>query len=77
MSLQDLYKQYQNHIQFLNIYLREAHPKDGWWLGGGISQLMLKARGWSKAATDIYDPKSIEERREVAGEKKGVTPIFT
>jgi hypothetical protein len=38
---------------------------------------MLKARGWSKAATDIYDPKSIEERREVAGEKKGVTPIFT
>jgi len=67
VSLHDLYKQYHNHVQFLNIYIREAHPKDGWWLGGSISQLIFRAKGWSKAATDVYDPKTIEERNQIAG----------
>ena len=48
------------------IYIREAHPVDGWWLGGGVAGPFLKAKG-SKAATDVYDPKTIEERRAVAG----------
>lgn len=38
---------------------------DGWWLGGGIPGLFLKLSG-SKAAIDIIDPKTIEERRAVA-----------
>ena len=66
MSLNDLYKQYYDRVQFLNIYIREAHPKDGWWLGGIISRWVIKARGWSGAATDVYDPKTIEERQRVA-----------
>ncbi len=49
------------------IYIREVHPVDGWWLGGGLNGLILRARS-SKAATDIYDPKTIEERRMVAGQ---------
>jgi hypothetical protein len=57
---------YQDRVQFLMIYIREAHPVDGWWLGGGVAGQFLKARG-SKAATDIYDPKTSEERRAVAG----------
>ena len=52
MSLRDLYRLYSEKIQFLVIYIREAHPVDGWSLG--------KDHG-------IYDPKTIEERREVAG----------
>ena len=66
MSLRDLYEQYQDRVQFLLIYIREAHPKDGWWLGGGVAGMYLKARK-SKAATDVYDPKTIEERQAVAG----------
>ena len=66
MSLRDIYRQYRDCVQFLNIYIREAHPKDGWWLGGAISRRILKARGWSEAATDVYDPKTIEERQQVA-----------
>jgi type I thyroxine 5'-deiodinase len=54
-------------VQFLTIYIREAHPVDGWWLGGGLAGLILKMSR-SKAATDIYDPKTIEERRAVAGQ---------
>jgi len=67
VSLHDLYKRYHDRVQFLVIYIREAHPIDGWWLGGGIMGLLLKLKR-SKAATDVYDPKTIEERRAVAGQ---------
>ena len=65
MSLHDLYQQYHDRVQFIVIYIREAHPVDGWWLGGGVFGLAMKARR-SKAATDVYDPKTMEERRQVA-----------
>ena len=65
MSLHDLYQQYHDQVQFLTIYIREAHPKDGWWFGGGIMGKILE-KGIPKAATDINDPKTIEERRDVA-----------
>ena len=67
MSLRHLYQQYHEQVQFLSIYIREAHPKDGWWFGGGIMGRILK-RGIPKTATDIYDPKTIAERRSVAGQ---------
>ncbi len=69
MSLHDLYARYHERVQFLIVYIREAHPVDGWWLGKGIIGLMLKL-GKSKAATDVYDPQTIEERRAVAGRCK-------
>jgi len=49
------------------IYIREAHPVDGWWLGRGLPGLALKLFA-PKAAKDVYDPKTIDERRSVAGE---------
>lgn len=67
MSLHDLYAQYHERVQFLVVYIREAHPVDGWWLGGGLFGLLLKLSR-SKAATGVVDPKSIEERRAVAGQ---------
>ncbi len=67
MSLHDLYAQYHDRVQFLTIYIREAHPVDGWWLGGGLPGLFFRLRG-SKAATDVCDPQTIEERRAVAGQ---------
>ena len=67
MSLDQLYGRYHEQVQFLVIYIREAHPVDGWWLGGGLFGLLLKASR-SKAATDVSDPKTIEERRAVAGQ---------
>lgn len=66
MNLHDLYQKYHDRVQFLSIYIREAHPVDGWWLGKGIAGKMIKLSR-SKVATDVYDPKTIAERREVAG----------
>ena len=67
MSLYDLYEKYHERVQFLMIYIREAHPVDGWWLGKGMFGMAVKFYA-SKAATDVYDPTTIEERRDVAGE---------
>lgn len=66
VSLRDLYEQYKDQVQFLTIYIREAHPKDGWWLGGGIMGKVM-IRGIPNVATEIFDPKTMEERRAVAG----------
>jgi len=67
VSLQDLYRQHHDRVQFLNIYIREAHPVDGWWLGkGALGFIMFNLLGYS-AATDVYDPTTMEERRKVAG----------
>jgi hypothetical protein len=49
------------------IYIREAHPVDGWWLGKGLPGFVMKFYA-PKAAMDVYDPKTIEERRGVAGQ---------
>ena len=67
MGLFDLYKKYHERVKFLMVYIREAHPVDGWWLGKGVCGFALKLSK-SKAAMDVRDPKTIEERRKVAGQ---------
>ena len=67
MSLQDLYEKYHERVKFLMIYIREAHPVDGWWFGKGILGMALKLSR-TKASTDLFDPKTIEERRSAAGQ---------
>ena len=67
MSLHNLYEKYHQQVQFLSIYIREAHPVDGWWFGKGPMSVLLKLSR-SKVSTDTYDPTTMEERRAVAGQ---------
>jgi hypothetical protein len=67
VSLYDLYDRYRDRVQILMIYIFEAHPVDGWWLGGGLPGLLFKLKG-TTAAMDVTDPKTMEERRAVAGQ---------
>ena len=60
-----IYGQYHQVVQFLMIYIREAHPVDGWWLGGGLPGKLMRSR-YPEAATDVYDPINIRDRRNVA-----------
>ena len=53
VSLRDLYQTYGDRVRFLVIYIREAHPTDGWELDAGPK---------------MEDPKTIDERRAAAGE---------
>ena len=66
MSLSALSREYHDRVQFLLIDIRAAHPVDGWWLGDGIASKIM-SRGGFRAATDVHDPKTLEERRAVAG----------
>lgn len=66
MSLLDLYKTYHDQVQFLMIYVREAHPVDGWWFGRGVMGRVMRTLV-PKASYDLYDPTTIEERRAAAG----------
>ena len=54
MSLKDLYRDYNEKVKFVVIYIREAHPEDGWVIPGEKIQRT--------------DPKTYEERCKVAGE---------
>ena len=53
VSLQQLYQQFHQPVEFLVIYIREAHPVDGWDIN---------------SPNRILDPQTIEQRRQVAGE---------
>jgi hypothetical protein len=66
VSLRDLYEKHHEAVRFLSIYIREAHPIEGWWLGKGLPKLGMKILGL-KAATDVHEHTTIEERRAVAG----------
>lgn len=69
MGIQEIYEQYHDVVQFLNIYIREAHPIDGWWLGRRLTKPIIERIFSSpKASMHHYDPKTLEERRAVAGE---------
>ena len=53
MSLRDLYAEYSDQVEFLLIYIREAHAMNGWDIGSEVR---------------ANDPKTMEERRALAGE---------
>lgn len=53
VSLRDLYERYNQQVQFLTIYIREAHAIDGWDIG---------------SENRVYDPTTLAQRRAVAGQ---------
>lgn len=67
MSLQQIFQEYHQQVNFIKIYIREAHPVDGWWFGKGISKTLIRLFS-SKVALDLYDPETIAERRAAADE---------
>jgi hypothetical protein len=68
VSIQQIYEQYHEDVQFLNIYIREAHPRDGWWLGNKWTKKLIETVFTDQASMEHNDPKTIEERRTVASE---------
>jgi len=67
VSLDKIYQEFNQQVKFIKIYIREAHPVDGWWFGKGFMNKLLRLSG-SKVSWSIHDPKTIQERREAAGD---------
>ncbi|MCP4601220.1 MAG: hypothetical protein GY847_11965 [Proteobacteria bacterium] len=66
MRLRDIFIEFGDRVQFIGIYIREAHPVDGWSFDKPPMRWLIKAYApW--ASTDILDPKTLEERRAAAG----------
>lgn len=54
-NLEQLYQRYQDRARFLLVYVREAHPSDGWWMVNN-----------QKVGIDLSQPTSNEQRAEIA-----------
>jgi hypothetical protein len=67
VSLHQIYQDYNQQVKFIKVYIREAHPVDGWWFGKGVSKYIMRLFS-SNVSMDLYDPVTIEERRTAAGE---------
>lgn len=54
-ALHELYDRYRDRVEFLVVYIREAHPEDGWVLTMNREEQVA-----------VHDPTSAAERGEVA-----------
>ena len=54
-ALEQLYDRYGDEVAFFIVYIREAHPEDGWVLADN-----------RREAIALVDPVSLEERAEAA-----------
>lgn len=50
-----MYAKYRGEVEFLVVYIREAHPTDGWQVPQNVREEIL-----------FVQPKSIDDRRQVA-----------
>lgn len=66
MRFLPIYKEYRDDVQFLMIYVREAHPTDKWWLAETKFMRLVSTLSNPYASYDTEEPKSIKERRGAA-----------
>ena len=66
MRFLPIYKKYRADVEFMMIYVREAHPTDKWWLAETKLMRFLSVASNDYPSYDIEEPKSIGERRLAA-----------
>ena len=81
MRLTELYQKYRERVEFLVVYVKEAHASDKWWLGRSRTQRTVNALLGERSRTDIVEPVTLEQRRKVAASCQahlfnGVVPLY-
>ena len=81
MRLKELYEQYSDRVEFIVVYVKEAHASDRWWLGRSRSQRLVNDLTNQRARTDIKEPVTLEQRNKVAASCQanlfdGVVPLY-
>lgn len=66
MQFLPIYKKYKSDIEFMMVYVREAHPTDKWWLAETKLMRLVMESANSYPSYDIHEPETIEERRAAA-----------
>lgn len=54
-NIEKLYERYRDRAKFFLVYVREAHPTDGWWMNSN-----------RRVGVEVAQPRTNAERREVA-----------
>ena len=81
MRLKELHQKYRDDVEFIVVYVKEAHPTDKWWLGRSRTQRLLHEWSGNPARLDVADPVTLEQRRKVAASCQanlfdGVVPLY-
>jgi len=66
VRLVELYEQYRDRVEFLVVYVREAHPTDKWWLAESRTLSRFFALSNTLARADVLEPATLEDRRRIA-----------
>ena len=80
-SLHDLWRRFRADVEFVVVYVKEAHPTDKWWLGQSRTQRAIHALSGNPARIDVPEPVTLEQRRKVAASCQatlfdGVVPLY-
>jgi hypothetical protein len=81
VRLKELYHQYRDQVEFIVVYVKEAHPSDKWWLGRSRTQRLVHDLSGGMARIDVVDPVSMAQRQRVAASCHsdlfdGVVPLY-
>jgi hypothetical protein len=81
VRLKQLYERYGDRIEFIVVYVKEAHSSDRWWLGRSRTQRLLHEFSGNPARIDVAEPVTLEQRRKVAASCQanlfeGVVPLY-
>ena len=63
MRFLPVYKKYRDQVEFMMIYVREAHPNDKWWLGETKFMRLVMELSNPYPSYELEEPETIEERR--------------
>ncbi len=66
MRFLPVYKKYRDKVEFLVIYVREAHPTDKWWLAETKFMRFISLLTNDLPSYDIKEPVTIVERQLAA-----------
>jgi len=81
VRLKELYEKYHDRVEFIVVYVKEAHATDRWWLGRSRTQRLFNGLTQQLARTDVKEPVTLEQRRKVAASCQanlfdGVVPLY-
>jgi len=81
VRLKELHQKYRDDVEFIVVYVKEAHPTDKWWLGRSRTQRLLHELSGNPARMDVADPVTLEQRRKVAASCQanlfdGAVPLY-
>ena len=66
MRFLPVYKKYRDDVEFMMVYVREAHPTDKWWLAETKFMRLVSVLSNNHPSYDIKEPENIVERRIAA-----------